>query len=101
MEKLSEPDQIRAIAAFWFALIDSRLRMQLMSDRLEIWETQIGIPRHILELVREGITEAGTCYKHVALAMAMTWCPDPPCGKVLSSENMNQILRYMLEVARR
>jgi hypothetical protein len=100
MGNLSEADQVRAIAAFWFALIDSRLRLQLMSGRLETWENEIGIPKNILELVREAIIESGTCYKHVALTLAVVLCPDPPCGKIFSQSNKKQILAHMLEMVK-
>ncbi|MGD0200996.1 MAG: hypothetical protein ABSD27_09650 [Bryobacteraceae bacterium] len=98
MKHLSDADRIRAIAAFWFAQVNSQMRQQLMTDKLEIWETEIGIPRSILEAVREGIIGVGTCYPNTA-KMMMAFCPDPPCGKILSPANMNQILKYMLEVA--
>jgi len=97
---LSEADQIHAIAVFWFAMVDSGLRRQLIAGRTEEWEQRFGIPRGLLDLLREGIGSTGPCFMMVAHALAAMTCPDPPCGRPLSPDNMRAILTHMLEVVR-
>ncbi|MGD0200997.1 MAG: hypothetical protein ABSD27_09655 [Bryobacteraceae bacterium] len=102
VEQLSEDDQIRVIAVFWFAMVDSALRRQLIAGRTEEWEQRLEIPRNLLDLCREAIASTGPCYMMAVHAMAEAFCPDPPCVRPpVPTTAMKKILTHMLEVARR